>query len=77
MAPEYGATMGFFPIDDKTLDYLRLTGRDEATINQVRDYYVAQGMFGIPKAGEVEYTKSLDLDLADVVPGVAGPIPGV
>lgn len=73
MAPEYGATMGFFPIDDKTLDYLRLTGRDEASINQVRDYYVAQGMFGIPKAGEVEYTKSLDLDLADVVPGVAGP----
>ena len=73
MAPEYGATMGFFPIDDKTLDYLRLTGRDEATINQVRDYYVAQGMFGIPKAGEVEYTKSLDLDLSDVVPGVAGP----
>ena len=73
MAPEYGATMGFFPIDDKTLDYLRLTGRDEASINQVRDYYVAQGMFGIPKAGEVEYTKSLDLDLAVVVPGVAGP----
>lgn len=73
MAPEYGATMGFFPIDDKTLNYLRLTGRDEASINQVRDYYVAQGMFGIPKAGEVEYTKSLDLDLADVVPGVAGP----
>lgn len=73
MAPEYGATMGFFPIDDKTLDYLRLTGRDEAAIDQVRDYYVAQGMFGIPKAGEVEYTKSLDLNLADVVPGVAGP----
>lgn len=73
MAPEYGATMGFFPIDEKTLDYLRLTGRDEATIKQVRDYFVAQGMFGIPKAGEVEYTKSLDLDLADVVPGVAGP----
>ena len=73
MAPEYGATMGFFPIDEKTLDYLRLTGRDEATINQVRDYYVAQGMFGIPKVDEVEYTKSLDLDLAEVVPGVAGP----
>jgi aconitate hydratase len=73
MAPEYGATMGFFPIDEKTLDYLRLTGRDEASISQVKAYYEAQGMFGIPKAGEVEYTKSLDLDLGEVVPGVAGP----
>ncbi len=73
MAPEYGATMGFFPIDEKTLDYLRLTGRDESSIKQVKDYFEAQGMFGIPKAGEVEYTKSLDLDLASVVPGVAGP----
>ncbi|MCZ6672135.1 MAG: aconitate hydratase AcnA [Verrucomicrobia bacterium] len=73
MAPEYGATMGFFPIDDKTLDYLRLTGRDEAKISQVKAYFQAQGMFGIPKAGEVEYTKSLDLNLGDVVPGVAGP----
>jgi len=73
MAPEYGATMGFFPIDEKTLDYLRLTGRSEQRIDQVRDYYEAQGMFGIPKPGEVEYTKALDLDLADVVPSVAGP----
>lgn len=73
MAPEYGATMGFFPIDEKTLDYLRLTGRTEATINQVKDYYQAQGMFGIPKAGEVQYSKSIDLNLSDVVPGVAGP----
>jgi aconitate hydratase len=73
MAPEYGATMGFFPIDEKTLDYLRLTGRSEAMISQVKAYYTAQGMFGIPKKGEVEYTKSLDLDLAKVVPAVAGP----
>lgn len=73
MAPEYGATMGFFPIDEKTLDYLRLTGRDEASIKQVKDYFEAQGMFGIPKAGDVEYTKSLDLDLGIVVPSVAGP----
>ena len=73
MAPEYGATMGFFPIDEKTLDYLRLTGRDESTIDQVKAYFEAQGMFGIPKAGEVEYSKSLDLDLGDVVPSVAGP----
>ena len=73
MAPEYGATMGFFPIDEKTLDYLRLTGRDEASIEQVKAYFEAQGMFGIPKAGEIEYTKSIDLDLANVVPSVAGP----
>lgn len=73
MAPEYGATMGFFPVDEKTLDYLRLTGRDETSIKRVKDYFEAQGMFGIPKAGEVEYTKSLDLNLASVVPGVAGP----
>jgi aconitate hydratase len=73
MAPEYGATMGFFPIDEKTLDYLRLTGREEASIAQVKAYFEAQGMFGIPKAGEIEYTKSIDLDLANVVPSVSGP----
>jgi aconitate hydratase len=73
MAPEYGATMGFFPIDEKTLDYLRLTGREEASITQVKAYFEAQGMFGIPKAGEIEYTKSIDLDLANVVPSVSGP----
>ena len=73
MAPEYGATMGFFPIDDKTLQYLRLTGRPEKTVQQVKAYFEAQGMYGVPQAGEVEYTKSLHLDLADVVPGVAGP----
>lgn len=73
MAPEYGATMGFFPIDEKTLDYLRLTGREEASIAQVKAYFEAQGMLGIPKAGEIEYTKSIDLDLANVVPSVSGP----
>ncbi len=73
MAPEYGATMGFFPIDEKTIDYLLLTGRDPATVDQVREYFEAQGMFGIPKVGDVEYTKSLDLNLDEVVPGVAGP----
>jgi len=73
MAPEYGATMGFFPIDEKSLDYLRLTGRSEEKIARVKEYYEAQGMFGIPKEGEVEYTKVLKLDLADVVPSVAGP----
>ena len=73
MAPEYGATMGFFPIDEKTLQYLRLTGRAERTVQQVKAYFEAQGLYGVPQAGEVEYTKSLHLDLADVVPGVAGP----
>lgn len=73
MAPEYGATMGFFPVDEKSLDYMRLTGRSEAEINRVRDYYTAQGMFGIPKQGELHYSKSLDLDISTVVPCVSGP----
>ena len=73
MAPEYGATMGFFPIDEKTLQYLLLTGRAEGTVQQVKAYFEAQGLYGVSQAGEVEYTKSLHLDLADVVPGVAGP----
>ncbi len=73
MAPEYGATMGFFPVDEKSLDYLRLTGRSEADIQRVKEYYRAQGLFGIPRAGEIEYSKSLDLDISDIVPCVAGP----
>ncbi len=73
MAPEYGATMGFFPVDEKSLDYLRLTGRSEDAIQRVKDYYSAQGLFGIPRAGEIEYTKSLDLDISNIVPCVAGP----
>ncbi len=73
MAPEYGATMGFFPTDEKTLDYMRLTGRSEENIAQVKAYYEAQDMFGIPVEGECEYTKSIDLDLAGVVPAVSGP----
>lgn len=73
MAPEYGATMGYFPIDDMTLDYLRITGRDESLIELIRDYYKAQGMYGIPKAGEIDYTKELELDLDSIVPAVAGP----
>jgi len=73
MAPEYGATMGYFPIDDKTLDYLAMTGRDKAQIQLVRDYYTAQGMFGIPRAGDVDYTKVLNLDLSTITPSVSGP----
>ena len=73
MAPEYGATMGFFPVDEKSLDYLRATGRDDAQIALVKAYYKAQGMFGIPQEGEVDYTKVIDLNLADIVPSLAGP----
>ncbi len=73
MAPEYGATMGFFPVDEKSLDYLRLTGRSEEQIARVRDYYQAQGLFGIPSAGQIDYSKTLDLDIGSIVPCVAGP----
>ncbi len=73
MAPEYGATMGFFPIDEKTLDYLRQTGRSEDLISLIRDYYTEQGMFGVPLKDEVDYTQSLELDLDTIVPSVSGP----
>lgn len=73
MAPEYGATMGFFGTDEKTLDYFRATGRDEAQIETIKNYYEAQGMFGIPKEGEVDYTTVLNLDLETITPAVAGP----
>ncbi|MCD8298649.1 MAG: aconitate hydratase AcnA [Opitutae bacterium] len=73
MAPEYGATMGFFPVDEKTLDYLRLTGRDDKRVALVRDYMQAQGIFGMPRAGDIDYTKVIELDLATIVPSVAGP----
>jgi aconitate hydratase len=73
MAPEYGATMGFFPIDAETINYLRGTGRPEALCQTVENYFKAQGMFGIPDKNECEYTDLLELDLASIVPSVAGP----
>jgi aconitate hydratase len=73
MAPEYGATMGFFPIDEETCIYLKATGRDDAHVAAVRNYYTAQGMFGIPRKGECNYSSLLELDLADIRPSVAGP----
>ena len=73
MAPEYGATMGYFPIDEETCKYLLLTGRNEADVDAFRNYYKAQGLFGIPKKGEVDYTTVLELDLATVRASVAGP----
>ncbi|MBS0605258.1 MAG: aconitate hydratase [Verrucomicrobia bacterium] len=73
MAPEYGATIGFFPVDEKTLDYMRMTGRTESQISLVREYLQAQKMFGVPRKGEIEFTKVLELDLSSIKPCVAGP----
>jgi len=73
MAPEYGATCGIFPVDEETLRYLRLTGRSEEQIALVEAYYKAQEMFHTADSPEAEYTQTLDLDLADVEPCVAGP----
>ncbi|MBX3243693.1 MAG: aconitate hydratase, partial [Acidobacteria bacterium] len=73
MAPEYGATMGFFPVDEKTLDYLASTGRSSEQIDTIRNYYVAQQMFGIPRKGDIDYTTVLDLDLSTITPAAAGP----
>ncbi|NNC53962.1 MAG: aconitate hydratase AcnA, partial [Erythrobacter sp.] len=72
MAPEYGATCGFFGIDDKTLEYMRLTGRDEETIALVEAYSKEQGMWFTPE-NEPVFTKTLQLDLSKVVPSLAGP----
>jgi aconitate hydratase len=73
MAPEYGATCGIFPVDEETLRYLRLTGRSEEQIALVEDYYKAQEMFQTASTPEADYTETLDLDLAEVEPCVAGP----
>ena len=73
MAPEYGATMGFFPIDAEATNYLRATGRDEKHIATYEAYYKAQGLWGIPQKGAIDYSQVVDLDLATVVPSVAGP----
>jgi aconitate hydratase len=73
MAPEYGATMGFFPPDEATCDYLLSTGRDPADVATLRNYFHAQGLFGIPQAGACDYSETLVFDLSTVVPSVAGP----
>jgi aconitate hydratase len=73
MAPEYGATCGFFPVDARTLDYFRLTGRDESRIALVEAYLKAQGMFREPHTPDPIFTDTLELDLATVVPSLAGP----
>ena len=73
MAPEYGATMGFFPVDEETINYLRGTGRSEEQCQTVERYFKAQELFGIPDRGEIDYTDELQVDLSSVVPAVSGP----
>ncbi len=73
MAPEYGATMGFFPIDDESITYLKGTGRSEELCTTVKNYFEAQGMFGIPEKGDIDYSANLEIDLSTVVPAVSGP----
>ncbi|MEN9343891.1 MAG: Aconitate hydratase precursor [Chlamydiota bacterium] len=73
MAPEYGATIGFFPVDDKTLEYLKLSGRDAAHIAVVKEYMQAQGTFGIAGKGELDFSRVVTLDLSSVTPCTAGP----
>jgi aconitate hydratase len=73
MAPEYGATMGFFPIDEECVNYLRATGRTNGDCKLYENYYRAQGLWGIPNLGDIEYSQVVELDLATVKPSVAGP----
>src|SRR6266566_2674188 len=73
MSPEYGATMGYFPVDQESVDYLRATGRTDRQCLAFENYFRAQKMFGMPRKGEIDYSVDIDLDLADVQPSVAGP----
>src|SRR5438105_5579776 len=73
MAPEYGATMGFFPVDEASCEYLRATGRSEEQVATVRNYFQAQGLFGMPRQGQCDYSTLLELNLSEVQPSVAGP----
>jgi aconitate hydratase len=73
MAPEYGATMGFFPVDERTLEYFRGTGRSNEQVEAFAAYFKAQGLFGIPKAGGIDYSEVLELDLSTIMPSLAGP----
>ena len=73
MAPEYGATMGFFPVDERTIDYFRGTGRKKKEIEAFEAYFRAQKLFGVPKSGDIDYTSVVTLDLGSVAPSLAGP----
>ncbi|MCE2706125.1 MAG: aconitate hydratase AcnA [Proteobacteria bacterium] len=73
MAPEYGATMGFFPVDEATVKFLKNTGKTEHDIELFEKYFKAQELFGMPKPGEIEYSTTLSLDLQSIKPSLAGP----
>jgi aconitate hydratase len=73
MAPEYGATMGFFPVDEKTIAYFEGSGRTKDEIDAFESYFRAQGLFGVPKAGSIDFSKVVELDLSTVAPSLAGP----
>jgi aconitate hydratase len=73
MAPEYGATMGFFPVDERTIEYFRGTGRSQDEIEAFEAYFRVQGMFGVPLAGEIDYSQVVRLDLGQVTPSLSGP----
>jgi len=73
MSPEYGATMGYFPVDHESVNYLRATGRSDEQCAAFENYFRAQKMFGMPRKGEIDYSVDLELDLGQVQPGVAGP----
>jgi aconitate hydratase len=73
MAPEYGATMGFFPVDDVTVAYMKGTGRTDAEVDAFQSYFKAQNLYGVPKAGDIDYSNVVTLDLNSIVPSLAGP----
>ena len=73
MAPEYGATMGFFPVDDVTVEYMRNTGRTDEEVDAFAAYFKAQGLYGIPQAGQIDYSSVVELDLSGIEPSLAGP----
>jgi aconitate hydratase len=73
MSPEYGATMGYFPIDHESVNYLAATGRTDEQCRAFENYFRAQKMFGMPRKGEIDYSVDLDIDLSEVKPSVAGP----
>jgi len=73
MAPEYGATMGFFPVDDRTIDYFEGSGRTKAEIDAFESYFKAQGLYGVPQPGTLNYSQVVELDLSTVAPSLAGP----
>ena len=73
MAPEYGATMGYFPVDDVTINFMRNTGRTDEEVDALASYFKAQGLYGIPQAGQIDYSNTVELDLDSIVPSLAGP----